>query len=502
MSDEILEPDSGEGDDTPEQMRVRIEKLDRLREAGRAPYPVAVPRTTSISEVRATYADIETDHATGVTVSVTGRVIFMRTGGKLCFATLREGGEQIQAMVSLDGVGELALSEWKALVDIGDQVSITGEVISSRRGELSILAFSWDMASKSLRPLPNEHKPLSEESRIRRRYVDLIVRPEARDMAFLRAAVNQSLRSSFVSRGYLEVETPMLQTIQGGAAARPFTTHINAYDLQLYMRIAPELFLKRCLVGGLDKVFEINRNFRNEGADSTHSPEFAMLEAYEAYGDYNTMATLIREYIQEAAQSVFGSTTVTLADGREFDFGGEWRKVRLYDLVSDALGEEVTPQTERTVLEKHAARVELSVAPKWNNGKLVEELFEHLVQDSLQEPTFVIDYPSENAPLTKAHRTDPGVSEKWDLYVHGFELGTAYSEMNDPQVQREAFLAQVALASVGDDESMPHDEDFLQALEYAMPPAGGLGMGIDRLLCAFTGKGIRETILFPFVKPL
>lgn len=504
MTDEFpaAAADSADGDDLPEQMKVRIDKLERLRAAGRDPYPVSVSRTTDIAAVRTEHSALEADSATGVSVSLTGRVIFMRTGGKLCFATLREAGEQIQAMLSLDVVGEQGLAEWKSLVDLGDQVSVTGEVISSRRGELSILVASWEMASKALRPLPVEHKPLSEESRIRRRYVDLIVRPEARAMVMTRGAVMRSLRASMEQRGYLEVETPMLHTIQGGATARPFRTHINAYDMELFMRIAPELFLKRCLVGGLDRVFEINRNFRNEGADSTHSPEFAMLEAYEAYGDYDTMANLTREIVQAAAIAAFGSTVVTHADGSEHDFGGEWASIGLYEAVSGAVGVEVSPQSEVELLRALAAKASVQLNPGWGAGKIIEELFETLVQHTLQAPTFVRDYPTENAPLTKAHRSVAGVSEKWDLYVQGFELGTAYSELNDPIAQREAFAAQVALATGGDAEAMAYDEDYVQALEYAMPPAGGLGMGIDRLLCAFTGRGIRETILFPFVKPM
>ena len=490
-------------EDLPEQMKVRRDKLDRLREAGRDPYPVSVPRTTTIAEVRTQWDSLEADQVSGETVSVTGRVIFVRNGGKLCFATLREGsGATIQAMLSLDVVGEKALAEWKALVDLGDHVSVTGEVISSRRGELSIMVTEWTMASKALRPLPVEHKPMNEETRVRRRYVDLVVRPEARSMVVTRAATMRSLRASLESRGFLEVETPMLHTIQGGATARPFKTHINAYDMELFMRIAPELFLKRCLVGGLEKVYEINRNFRNEGADSTHSPEFASLEVYEAYGDYDTMATLTRELIQDAAVSVFGSTTVVHPDGSQYDFGGTWREIRLYDAVSEAAGEEITPATSIDALRTVAERVGLRVNPAWGAGKLVEELFEHLVEATLIEPTFVRDYPTEGSPLTKAHRKNPGVSEKWDLYVQGFELATAYSELNDPIVQRETFLAQARLAAGGDTEAMAFDEDFVQALEHAMPPAGGMGMGIDRLLCAFTGRGIRETILFPFVKPL
>jgi lysyl-tRNA synthetase class 2 len=489
-------------EDLPEQMRVRRSKRDRMLAAGVAPYPVTVARTATLAQVREKYADLPTDTATGDTVSVTGRVIFIRNGGKLCFATLRDGdGTELQAMLSLDKVGAEALEEWKRLVDLGDLVGVTGEVITSRRGELSVLAATWTLSAKALRPLPVAHKPLSEETRVRQRYVDLIVRPHARDMVRTRAAVVRSLRESLFRRDYLEVETPMLQLLHGGAAARPFVTHSNALDIDLYLRIAPELFLKRAVVGGIERVFEINRNFRNEGMDSTHSPEFAMLEAYQAYADYNVMQEQVREWIQEAATAVSGSTVVTHYDGTELDLGGEWSSITLFGALSTALGEEVTVRTDLAQLQRYAEKHDLSVDPKWGAGKLAEELFEHLVQPTLRAPTFVRDYPEETAPLTRAHRETPGLTEKWDLYVAGFELATAYSELVDPVVQRERLVAQSLLAAGGDAEAMVLDEDFLRAMEYGMPPTGGMGMGIDRLLMALTGLGIRETILFPLVRP-
>ncbi|MEU5789232.1 lysine--tRNA ligase [Micromonospora purpureochromogenes] len=489
-------------DDLPEQMKVRREKRDRMLAEGIEPYPVGFPRTSTLAEVRAKYAELPTDTATGDQVSVTGRVIFVRNTGKLCFATLRDGdGTELQAMLSLDRVGAERLEDWKRLVDLGDHVGVTGEVITSRRGELSVLAQEWAVTAKALRPLPVAHKPLSEEARVRQRYVDLVVRPQARQMVRTRAAAVRSLRDSLHGQGFIEVETPMLQLLHGGAAARPFVTHSNALNTDLYLRIAPELFLKRAVVGGVDRVFEINRNFRNEGVDSSHSPEFAMLETYQAYGDYDTMAELTRNLVQQAAIAVSGSTVVTHADGREFDLGGEWRSVTLFGVLSEALGEEVTVRTERSRLVDYADKVGLAVDPKWGPGKLAEELFEELVVPSLQAPTFVRDYPEETSPLTRAHRSEPGLAEKWDLYVLGFELGTAYSELVDPVVQRERLVAQAQLAARGDDEAMRLDEDFLRAMEYGMPPAGGMGMGIDRLLMALTGLGIRETILFPLVRP-
>ncbi|SDJ21652.1 lysyl-tRNA synthetase, class 2 [Rhodococcus triatomae] len=491
-------------DDTPEQLRIRQEKRARLLAEGKQAYPVSVPRTHSLAEVRRAHPNLEPDTATGEHVGVVGRVIFQRNTGKLCFATLQEGdGTQLQAMISLGAVGEESLAAWKSDVDLGDFVCIAGEVISSRRGELSVMADSWELASKALRPLPVAHKEMSEESRVRQRYADLIVRPEARETARKRVAVVRELRAGLERRDFLEIETPMLQTLHGGAAARPFVTHSNALDIDLFLRIAPELFLKRAVVGGLERVFEINRNFRNEGVDSTHSPEFAMLETYEAYGTYDDSARMIRELIQEIALAVFGSHVVTLADGTQYDFGGEWKTLEMYPSLSAAIGVEVTPDTTVDELLALAGKVGLEVpeGKGYGHGKLVEELWEHQCGDQLFEPTFVRDFPVETSPLTRDHRSKPGVTEKWDLYVRGFELATGYSELVDPVIQRERFLDQARLAAAGDDEAMVLDEDFLTAMEQGMPPTTGTGMGIDRLLMALTGLGIRETILFPTVKP-
>ena len=489
-------------DDLPEQMRIRRAKREELQRRGMDPYPVQLPITHSIASVRSTHGDLETDTASGDVAGIVGRVIFSRNTGKLCFATLRAGdGSEIQAMLSLDKVGPEALDAWKELVDLGDQVFVNGEVITSRRGELSVLADEWRMASKSLRPLPVAHKPLSEEARVRQRYVDLIVRPEATQMARLRVEAVAVLRSDLTSRGYLEIETPMLQTQHGGAAARPFTTHSNALDMDLFLRIAPELFLKRAVVGGLERVFEINRNFRNEGVDSSHSPEFAMLEFYQAYADYQTMATITRELIQGVARRISGGEQVTRADGSSIDLSGEWPMIDLYDSVSAAIGVDLSPQTPVSELEKLCQQAEISVAPPWVAGKMVEELFEHHVISSLTTPTFVMDYPVDTSPLVRAHRSKPGVVEKWDLYVGGVEQATGYSELVDPVIQRDRLTEQASLAARGDDEAMNVDEDFLRALEHGMPPCGGVGLGIDRLLMNLTGYGIRETILFPLVKP-
>ncbi|OIU84638.1 MULTISPECIES: lysine--tRNA ligase [unclassified Microbacterium] len=492
-------------DDVFEQKAVRLAKRERLIEkradAGGGAFPVSVPVTHSIPSLRAEYGELEPDTATGVTAGVSGRVVFSRNTGKLCFATLQAGdGSRIQAMVSLANVGEESLADWKALVDLGDHVFVRGEVISSRRGELSIMADAWQIASKAILPLPNAYSELSEEGRVRSRFLDLIVREQARTTVRARAAVNASLRATFTSHDFLEVETPMLQVQHGGASARPFITHSNAFDTELYLRIAPELYLKRAVVGGIERVYEINRNFRNEGADSTHSPEFAMLEAYQAYSDYNGIADLTQELIQNAAVAVAGSTTVTWADGTEYDLGGEWDRISMYGSLSAAAGREFTPQDDVADLIAFAEANGVDIPPHPTHGKLIEELWEHFVKVDLVRPTFVMDFPVDTSPLVREHRSIAGVVEKWDLYVRGFELATGYSELVDPVIQRERFVEQAKLAAGGDLEAMRVDEEFLRALEHGMPPSGGMGMGIDRLLMAITGLGIRETILFPLVK--
>jgi len=488
--------------DLPEQMRVRLDKRAAILSSGGQAYPVRVPVTTTIPAVRDKYAHLTAEQESGESVGIAGRVMFLRNTGKLCFAQLQAGtGETIQAMLSFDRIGEAQLDSWKAFVDIGDLIAVVGEVISSKRGELSVMADSWHMAAKALRPLPNPHTPLSEETRVRQRYADLIMRDTARTVARLRPATMTSLRASFAKRDYLEVETPMLQTMHGGAAARPFVTSSNAFDMQLFLRIAPELFLKRCVVGGIERVFEINRNFRNEGADSTHSPEFAMLEYYQAYADYHDMATLTRELIQEAAIAVHGTLNYELVEGGTRDLSGQWDQISVYPSVSKAIGQEISPETPIETLRKLCAAAGITHDPKAIHGKLVEELLEHYVVEHLKKPTFVMDYPVDTSPLVRENRTTKGTAEKWDLYIDGYEAGTGYSELVDPVIQRERLIEQSSLKAGGDAEAMQLDEDFLRALEYAMPPSGGVGMGIDRLLMTLTGLNIRETILFPLVKP-
>ena len=488
-----------ESEDLPEQIAIRMAKREKLNDLSDA-YPVSLPLTHTISEVRAEFPDLEIDAVTGKKVAIAGRVVFARNTGKLCFATLQAGdGERIQAMVSLDKVGEENLELYKELVDLGDHLFVDGEVITSKRGELSILVESWKMAAKTIRPLPNLHNELSEEFRVRHRYIDLIVRDRAREVVKIRSQVMQSLRNTFANDLYLEVETPMLQSMHGGASSRPFKTHLNAFDMELFLRIAPELYLKRAVVGGIERVFEINRNFRNEGADSTHSPEFAMLEAYQAYGDYSTMAELTQKLIQNAAQDVFGTQVVALDGGEENDLSGEWDRVSMFESLSSAAGQEITPETPMAELKKIADKVDIEIDHPLH-GKYVEELWEHFVKPGLKKPTFVMDFPVDTSPLTRDHRDKKGVVEKWDLYIRGYEQATGYSELVDPVIQRERFVAQAALAKTGDPEAMKLDEEFLKALEFGMPPSGGMGMGIDRLLMSLTGLGIRETILFPLVK--
>lgn len=486
-----------------EQELVRIEKRAQLLERGINPYPAVVPRTHELSEIVAAYdaQALGPDYNSGEVVSVAGRVIFLRNTGKLCFARLRAGdGAELQAMFSLAEIGEDSLADFKSLVDIGDLLSVTGEVITSRRGELSIQVTQWQFAAKTLHPLPNEHKPLSEEARIRLRYVDMMLRPEPRKIVEAKATVLRSLRETLHRLGYLEVETPILQLTNGGAAARPFHTHLNALDQPMLLRIALELDLKRAMIGGLDKVYEIGRTFRNEGLDSTHAAEFTMLEAYCAYGDQFTMMELTRELILDAARAL-DKTVVIGRDGSEIDLEAPWDQASIYALVSQAVGREVTPATSLEALQNFAVTHDVELEPEWGAAEIVVELYEQLVETDLIRPTFVMDYPSEVKPLAKGHRSLEGINEAWDLIINGVELAPAYTEQNDPIIQREILQEQSLRAAAGDPEAMELDEVFLQAMEYGMPPAGGMGLGVDRLVMLLTGVGIRESILFPLLRP-
>jgi lysyl-tRNA synthetase, class II len=492
-----------EDDDLPEQMRVRRDKRARLIESGAEAYPVSVERTHTLAEVRAAYdeAGLAPDTRTGRQVAVTGRVIFLRNTGKLCFVRLREGdGTELQVMLSLADLGEESLARFKALVDLGDLIAVRGEVVTSRRGELSVQATSWAIAAKTLRPLPNEHKPLSDEARVRLRYVDMMVRPEPRDMVRTKATVLKSLRTTLDEHGFVEVETPILQLTNGGAAARPFRTHLNALDQEMLLRIALELDLKKAMIGGVDRVYEIGRTFRNEGLDSTHAAEFSMLEAYEAYGDQHTMMALAKNLLRDAHRAI-GSPTIRGRGGSAIDLAGEWREAPILDLVSEAIGAPVDVQTDAETLRGYAEKHGIELQPEWGAAEIAVELFEQLVEETLVQPTFVMDYPEAVKPLAKPHRSTPGLNEAWDLVVNGVELGAAYSELNDPVIQRERLVQQSLLAAQGDPEAMELDESFLKAMEYGMPPAGGIGIGVDRLVMLLTGASVRETILFPLLRP-
>jgi lysyl-tRNA synthetase, class II len=489
-------------DNVPEQVRVRLQKRARLIESGIDPYPVHFPRTHTAAELRARFGELPADTATGEQAAIAGRVMLSRVGGKLCFAALRDGSGDIQVMISLAGVGEGSLAAWKRDVDLGDHVGVIGEVITSRSGELSVMASSWTLTAKSLRPLPEKHAGLTDpEARVRQRYLDLLVNPESRRIAEMRSAVVRSVREALAARGYVEVETPVLTALHGGANARPFITHYNTYNVDVYLRIALELYLKRLVVGGIEKVFEIGRNFRNEGADATHNPEFTMLEAYETYGDYNTIGEMTQSLAQGAAVAAFGSTVIRRSDGNEYDIGGSWQSMTVHEAISRALGEEITVDTPDTALRVLCDKADVPLQPSWNAGQVVLEMYERLVEKQTVEPTFYRDFPVEVSPLTRQHRAEPRLAERWDLVAFGAELGTGYSELVDPVVQRERLTAQSLLAAGGDPEAMQLDEDFLRALEYAMPPTGGMGMGIDRLMIMLTGESIRETFLFPFVRP-
>ena len=492
--------------DIVEQHQIRHEKRARMIGTSREPYPVDMSRTHTLAQVRAGWPDLAAGAETDDIVEIGGRVVFLRNTGKLCFATLQDGfdpdsdGQRLQVMVSLAEVGEQGLGEWKADVDLGDFIWVRGRVVSSRRGELSVMASEWKMASKALRPLPVLHKDLSEEARVRRRYADLIVRPEAREIVRVRAAITKSLRRTLDEAGFLEVETPTLQLIHGGAAARPFRTHLNAFDIDMTLRIALELYLKRAMVGGVDSVYEIGRIFRNEGIDSTHSAEFTMLEAYQSWGDHRTIAELTKKMIMDAAD-VVGIHQIERPDGQVIDLDAEWTWLPIYPAVGEALGEPVDVDTPVEVLRRHADAHEVAWDPKWGNGKLIMELYEELVEPRLVNPTFVCDFPEVAQPLARRHRSEPGKIEAWDLIIGGVERATGFNELIDPVVQREILTQQSLAAAAGDPEAMQLDEDFLAALEQGAPPMGGMGMGIDRLIMMFTAAGIRETILFPLLRP-
>ncbi|MFW0793064.1 bifunctional lysylphosphatidylglycerol synthetase/lysine--tRNA ligase LysX [Gordonia sp. CPCC 205515] len=481
----------------PEQVRVRLDKMARLTERGFDPYPPADAPTHTVAEAIA--------EPEGSVVTIAGRVTRLRDFGKVSFADLHDWSGQVQMLVEESRLIP-GTPDFGADVDLGDLVEARGTVGRSRSGELSILVDAWRFNGKCLRPLPDKWSGLTDpEARVRQRYVDLAINPRSRELLATRSVVVKSLRDFLSARGFLEVETPILQQIHGGANATPFQTHINAYDLDLYLRIAPELYLKRLCVGGVEKVFEIGRNFRNEGVDFSHNPEFTSLEAYEAHSDYLKMLDLTREMIQFAATAAYGEPVIIRTDdaGNEerVDISGEWPVKTVHEVVSEGAGEEVTPDTPVETLRAICDRLDIAHRPDWDAGQVVLELYEHLGEDKTTFPTFYTNFPTSTSPLTRAHRSIPGVAERWDLVAWGVELGTAYTELTDPVEQRARLTAQSVLAAGGDPEAMELDEDFLQALEYAMPPTGGLGVGVDRVVMLITGQSIRESLAFPLAKP-
>ncbi|MEU4085631.1 bifunctional lysylphosphatidylglycerol synthetase/lysine--tRNA ligase LysX [Streptomyces aureus] len=479
--------DAGAG--LSDQVRVRHRKLDRLRAEGTDPYPVGIPpRTHLLADVRG-----------GEDVTVAGRVMLVRDFGGILFAVLRDWSGDLQIALTRAESGA-ELERFRQVIDIGDHISADGLAGASDTGEPTVFVTSWLLTAKCLHPLPDKRKGLADpEAKVRRRYLDLVSSPAAREVVRARSTAVQALRQGLLDRGYLEVETPMLQQIHGGANARPFTTHINAYDLNLYLRIAPELYLKRLCVGGMEKVFEMGRTFRNEGVSYKHNPEFTMLEAYQAFADYDVMLDLVRELIQGAATAAFGSP-VARKGGVEYDISGEWPVKTVYGAVSEALGEEIDADTGLERLLRLCDRAGVPYTADDGRGDVVLEMYERLVEEKTQLPTFYKDFPTDVSPLTRQHRTDPRLAERWDLVAFGTELGTAYSELTDPVEQRRRLTEQSLLAAGGDPEAMELDEDFLDALEYAMPPTGGLGIGVDRLVMFLTGLTIRETLPFPLVR--
>ncbi|MBO0865707.1 MAG: bifunctional lysylphosphatidylglycerol synthetase/lysine--tRNA ligase LysX, partial [Mycobacterium sp.] len=443
------------------------------------------------------------------TLSVSGRVLRIRDFGGVLFAQLRDWSAEVQVLLDNSVLEQSRAADFTRAIDLGDLVEVTGQMGFSKKGTRSLIVHSWRLVGKCLRPLPNKWKGLTDpEARVRSRYVDLAINAESRQLIAARSRVLRAIRDTLTAKGFVEVETPILQQIHGGATARPFVTHINTYDLNLYLRIAPELYLKRLCVGGLERVFELGRAFRNEGVDFSHNPEFTLLEAYQAHADYLVWIDGCRELIQNAAEAANGAAVMMRPrpgspDGslEPVDISGKWPVKTVHDAVSEALGEHVDAGTDLATLRKLCDAAGIPYLTRWDAGAVVLELYEHLVEARTGQPTFYTDFPTSVSPLTRPHRCKPGVAERWDLVAWGVELGTAYSELTDPVEQRRRLQEQSLLAAGGDPEAMQLDEDFLQAMEYAMPPTGGLGMGVDRVVMLITGRSIRETLPFPLAKP-
>ena len=478
----------------PTQAEIRRAKLESIESLGGTGYAYRFDRTATLGELTSEYSQLAPDSQTGKEVAVAGRVMTLRVHGKAAFADLKDVSGTIQLFAKQDLLGDGFASFCD--LDVGDWIGAKGEIVTTRKGELSVQMDSFELLSKSLRPWPEKWHGLKDvEQRYRQRHLDLATNPEVVEIFKIRRRVVDALRTWLSERNFVEVETPMLQPIAGGALARPFKTHHNTLDMDMYLRIAPELYLKRLVVGGMERVFEINRVFRNEGVSSVYNPEFTMLEAYQAFADYEDMAEILESLVRTAALAATGKETLSF-DGREIDVSKPFRRARLIDLVSEA-GVDVKGD-----LVSESERMGVSVDPKWPWGKLLVELFEKLVEPHLFEPTFVMDYPVEVSPLARRHRTDERFTEHLDLTIAGFEIAPAYSELIDPVDQRQRFEAQSAERAGGDEEAHAQDEDFLRALEYGMPPTGGLGLGIDRLCMLAAGvPSIREVILFPALRP-
>jgi lysyl-tRNA synthetase class 2 len=478
----------------------RLAKVDALRASGDEPYPVRFERTATAAELHAVHGGLAPSTDTGNRVSVAGRLLNSRDIGALVFAVLQDHSGQIQLFVEADRLGD----RFSAFGDLdpGDWVGAEGEVVTTKRGELSVRVESFVLLAKGLRPLPEKWHGLTDiEKRHRYRYVDLIVNDEARMVMRRRVEVVQSIRESLLSRGYLEVETPVLHHVPSGGLATPFVTHHDALGMDMFLRIALELHLKRLIVGGADRVFEIGRVFRNEGVSPRHNPEFTMLELYEALADYTDMATLTEALVVEAAERVLGTTEITFG-GRSMSLAAPWRRIDYVGSVADATGHDWDPVMPVKDARKHAAAAGVKIEDPWGTGRIIAEVFESVVEDSLWEPTFVLDFPEEISPLARKHRSRPGLTERFEVIVAGNELANAFSELNDPVEQRRRFETQAAARAAGDHEAHPMDEDFLRALEYGMPPTGGMGMGIDRLVMLLTDRpSIREVVLFPHMRP-
>ncbi|MGZ6931648.1 MAG: lysine--tRNA ligase [Acidimicrobiia bacterium] len=484
-----------------DQRAQRLAKVEALRTDGVDPYPVRFDADATAGELRAEFPDLAPGTTTDRTVALAGRIVLLRRQGKLSFATVQDRDATIQLFVSRAVVGEEAHDAFDRL-DRGDWVGVRGTVMTTKRGELSIGVEEFTLLAKALRPLPEKWHGLADvDTRYRQRYVDLVVNEDARRIALARIEIIAAMRAHLVEHGFREVEGPVLQTIQGGATARPFTTHHNALGQDMYLRIALELHLKRLIVGGLDRVFEIGRVFRNEGVDTTHNPEFTMLEAYQAFGDYTEMMALAEGLIVRAARAVSPDLRVDYA-GHSIDLTPPFRRATMSDLVREVVGVELHPGMAVADAQAVAKGLDVDIEPEWGSGRITMEVYDALVEDTLVQPTFVLDHPRETSPLARAHRHDPHLVERFELVVAGHELVNAYSELNDPVDQLARFEEEASAKRRGDPEAGDVDLDYVRALEYGMPPTGGLGLGVDRLVMLLTGTpSIREVILFPTLRP-